>query len=86
MYARVTVNMGNEKHIVVPDISIVKQQGSGDRYVYVYADGKVEYVKVTLGRRLDASYEVLSGLQEGDKVAITSLTKLNNGTEVTVIE
>ena len=86
MYARVVVDLGSKKHIVVPDVSVVKQQGSGDRYVYVYRDGKVDYVKVTLGRRLETAYEVLSGLQEGDKVATTSLNKLNNGTEVTVVE
>ena len=35
-----------------PDQAIVKRAGSGDRYVYVYKDGKVSYNKVELGRRM----------------------------------
>ena len=40
-----------QEHVVVPDLAIVKRAGSGDRYVYVYKDGKVSYNKVELGRR-----------------------------------
>ena len=86
MYARVTVNMGSEEHVVVPDVSIVKQQGSGDRFVYVYKDGKVSYNKVVLGRRMGDRYELLSGVENGDYVAITSLSRLNNGMEVEVVK
>ena len=35
MFARVEVNFGSENHVVVPDLAIVKQAGSGDRYVFV---------------------------------------------------
>lgn len=86
MYARVIVNMGSQNHVVVPDVAVVKQQGSGDRYVYVYKDGKVSYNKVELGRRMGTSYELFSGVEDGDYVATTSLTKLNNGMEVEVSE
>ena len=36
MFARVEVNFGSENHVVVPDLAVVKQAGSGDRYVFVY--------------------------------------------------
>lgn len=84
MYARVIVDMGSQEHVVVPDVSIVKQQGSGDRYVYVYKDGKVSYNKVKIGRRLGDSYELISGVNDGDQVAITGLARLNNGMEVEI--
>lgn len=86
MYARATINLGKEEHVLVPDLSIVKQQGSGDRYVYVYKDNKVSYNKVVLGRRIDNTYELISGVQDGDFVATTSLTKLNNGMEVELVK
>jgi len=87
MYARTIFNLGNRNNVVVPDNAIVKQPGSGDRYVYLLqANNTVIYKKVVLGRRLDASYEVISGLKDGDKIAITSLTKLKNEISVTVIE
>jgi len=87
MYARAIFNLGNRNNVVVPDQAIVKQPGSGDRYVYVLQeDNTVSYEKVILGRRLDASYEVISGLKDGDKVAVTSLTKLKNEIAVIVVE
>lgn len=52
MFARATLNFGTADNVVVPDLAIVKQAGSGDRYVYVYKDGKVSYNKVELGRRV----------------------------------
>jgi len=87
MYTRVTFNLGNRNNVVVPDNAIVKQPGSGDRYVFLLNDDNtVSYVKVELGRRLDANYEVLSGLSDGDKVAVTSLARLKDGVSVQVVE
>jgi RND family efflux transporter MFP subunit len=86
MYARVIVNMGMEQHVVVPDVAIVKQQGSGDRYVFVYTDGKVSYDKVVLGRRMGDTYELISGVNDGALVVTTGLNKLNNGMEVELVK
>jgi len=87
MYARIALNLGNRNNVVVPDNAIVKQPGSGDRYVYVFnEDNTVSYVQVMLGRRVGANYEVLSGLNDGDKVAVTSLTKLYDGIEVEIVD
>ena len=84
MYAHVTMNYGTAQHVVIPDQCIIKQQGSGDRYVYVYQDGKVSYQKVTLGRRMGDRYEVTSGVENGAFVVTTGQTKLNNGMTVKV--
>lgn len=84
MFARVTFFYGTEKRIVVPDISIVKQQGSGDRYIYTVADGKVEFKKVELGRRMETEYEILDGLTSGDMVVTSAQNRLTNGMEVEV--
>ncbi len=86
MYAKVTLDLGSEKHVLVPDISIIKQQGSGDRFVYVYKDGHVSYNKVTLGRRIETNYELISGVSDSDYVAVTSLSKLNHGMKVETVK
>jgi RND family efflux transporter MFP subunit len=86
MFARVTVNYGDQQHVVVPDAAVVKQIGAGDRYVYVFKDGKVSYNKVEIGRHIDTTYEILSGVNEGDQVVIAGQTKLANGKEVEVIK
>lgn len=84
MFARATLNFGTKDNVVVPDLAIVKQAGSGDRYVYVYKDGKVSYNKVELGRRMGAEYELVSGVPDNSQVVIAGQTKLVNGMEVEV--
>jgi multidrug efflux pump subunit AcrA (membrane-fusion protein) len=86
MFARATVNFGNANHVLVPDMALVKQIGAGDRYVYVYKDGKVSYNKVELGKHLGDQYEILSGVNDGDEVVIAGQTRLANGREVEVIK
>lgn len=84
MFARVTMNFGAKEHVVAPDRSIVKQSGAGDRYIYVYKDGKVSYQKVELGRRMGDKYEIVSGVDDGDLVVVTGQSRLTNGMEVEV--
>jgi len=87
MYARAIFNLGNRNNVVVPDNAIVKQPGSGDRFVYVLnEDHTVSFQKIEMGRRLDNNYEIISGIKDGDKVAVTSLTKLKDGIGVEVVE
>lgn len=84
MFARVTLDFGTLNRVVVPDLSVVKQAGSGDRYIYVYKDGKVSYEKVELGRRMDTEYELISGIENNAQVVVAGQTRLSNGVEVTV--
>jgi len=84
MFARVTLNFGEKDRVVVPDQSIIKQVGSGDRYVYVYKDGKVSYNKVILGQRLGTEYELISGVENNSQVVIAGQNNLNNGAEVQI--
>lgn len=86
MFGRVELNLGVSRHVVVPDQSVVKQQGSGNHFVYVYKDGKVSYNQVTLGQRLDDGYEILSGVEPGSQVVISGMNRLANGMEVKVIK
>ena len=84
MFARVTISFGTQNHVVVPDLAVVKQSGAGDRYIYVYKNGKVFYEKVTLGRRMGNKYEIISGVNSGDQVVVSGQSRLNNGMEVEI--
>jgi RND family efflux transporter MFP subunit len=86
MFARVTMNFGTKNHVVVPDMAVVKRAGSGDRYVYVYNNGKVSYNKVELGRRMGTEYELISGVDNNSQVVIAGQTRLADGVEVEVIQ
>ena len=85
MFARVTIKFGVNNSVVIPDVAVVKQQGSGERFVYVLnEDGTVSYVKVVLGRRMGAEYEVLEGLKDGDKIVTGGQIRLKDGVKVSV--
>lgn len=85
MFARVQLNFGTANHIVVPDRAVVKQTGSGDRYVYTINNGIVSFNKVELGQRIDNTYEVISGVEDGADVVISGQTRLSNGCKAEVI-
>ena len=87
MFARVTVTFGVNNNVVIPDVAVVKQQGSGERFVYILnQDGTVNYQKVVLGRRMGAEYEVLEGIPSGAKVVTGGQIRLKDGVKVTVNE
>ena len=87
MFARAKVRFGVNNSVVIPDVAVVKQQGSGERFVYVLnEDGTVTYQKVVLGRRMGAEYEVLEGISDGAKVVTGGQIRLKDGIKVTVNE
>lgn len=86
MFARVVMNFGTEERVVVPDRAIVKQTGSGEKFVYIYKDGKVDFSRVEIGQRLGDTYELLSGVENGDEVVISGQSRLADGVEVNVIK
>ncbi|MBE6253002.1 MAG: efflux RND transporter periplasmic adaptor subunit [Bacteroidales bacterium] len=86
MYARVTVNFGTRRSVIVPDKALVKQEGTGTRFIYVLrADNTVSYLPVTVGRHIGQEYEVLSGLEEGARVVVKGQALLRDGVKVNVL-
>lgn len=86
MFGKAIVSFGSAYHVTVPDEAIVKQVGAGDRYVYVYKDGRVFYTKVVLGQHFDKNYEILEGLNSGDQIVIAGMSRLSNKKEVEVVK
>ncbi len=84
MFARVGFDMGTKHNVVVPDRAVVKQTGSGNKYVYTYSNGRVAYKKVELGQRLGDSYELLSGINDGDTVVIAGQSRLADNVPVQI--
>ncbi|MBO6029071.1 MAG: efflux RND transporter periplasmic adaptor subunit [Bacteroidales bacterium] len=86
MFARVTVNFGTNHRIVLPDRCIVKQEGTGQRFVYLLnPDDTVSYVPVTIGRHIGAEYEIVDGVAEGATVVSKGQATLKDGVKVVVL-
>lgn len=85
MYARVTVTFGVNRSVVVPDQAIVKQEGTGQRFIYIVnEDSTVSYVPVTLGRHIGREYEITEGIEPGQVVVSKGQVNLRDGIKVEV--
>ncbi len=86
MYARVSVNFGNLKRVVIPDQAVVRMEGTGQRFVYLLgADNTVSFTPVTLGRHLGNTYEITEGIPEGSQVVVKGQSALKDGVSVQVL-
>ena len=86
MYAKVNLVFGQNFSIAIPDVAVVKLQGSGQRNVFVVENGEAVEKPVVLGRHFDGKYEVLSGLEEGELVVVKGQSTLRSGVKVSVLE
>lgn len=84
MFARATLNYGTMRRVVVPDRAIVKQTGSGNKYIYIYnpSDSTVAYRRIEPGQRLGDTYEIISGVDDGAMVAVSGQARLADGARV----
>jgi len=71
--------------LVVPRAA-VSYDKRGQRYVYVYVDGKVYRRNITVGIASASNYEVLKGLHLGEQVALPTNVRLRNKMDVNVSE
>lgn len=82
MYARLGLDFGTRQALTISDKAIVRQAGSGIRYVYVLKEGKAVYREVELGELQDGRYEALRGIEPGEQLIISAPSRLKNGTAV----
>ncbi|PKP36419.1 MAG: efflux RND transporter periplasmic adaptor subunit, partial [Bacteroidetes bacterium HGW-Bacteroidetes-15] len=62
MFARVKFGFGEMDRVMVPDLAVQRQTGTNERYVFVVEDGIAIRKTVSIGRRINDSFEILSGL------------------------
>ena len=85
MFAKVEVKFGTNHSVVIPDIAVIKQSGSGERFVYLLnPDNTVSFQKVELGRRIGNELEILSGVPDGAQVVTEGQIRLKDGVKVVV--
>lgn len=84
MFSRTTLNFGSKEGIMVEDISVQKQAGTNEKYVYIVQDGKAVRRVVTTGVQIGSMINILTGVNDGDEVVLTGISNLKNGSEVEV--
>ncbi|MDR3227549.1 MAG: efflux RND transporter periplasmic adaptor subunit [Prevotellaceae bacterium] len=84
MFGRVILNFGQKQGVVIPDVAIQKQTGTNEKFAFVINNGVAERRVVALGRQNGDLIEILSGVNSGEEVAITSISRLDDGKAVRV--
>ncbi len=86
MFAKVSLNFGETKSIVVPSFAILKQQGTNQRYVYLNENGNAKKAVVKLGKRFNENIEIVDGLNVDDQLIVTGQANLMTGTPVKIVD
>ena len=84
MFLNVHLSRGTADVLVVPEESLVPEQG--DVFVYVVQDGKASKRKIQTGQRAVGTVQVTDGLQAGEIVVTEGTQKLRDGASVSVTE
>lgn len=88
MFSRVNLNMGETQALVVPAITVLKEDGTNTRYIYIIdKEGKAKRTIVEIVNRYDDRIEIYSPeVKEGDLIVTAGQEKLEDGAEVNIIK
>jgi membrane fusion protein (multidrug efflux system) len=85
MFVRVAMNLGEVETFVVPANTILVQEGTNIRYVFVYEGGIARRIEVVPGKRYDDKIEILSGdLKEKDQLITQGQSRLVDGDKIEI--
>lgn len=87
MFARVSMNLGEVESFVVPASTVLIQEGTNTRFVFVNRDNIAERIEILPGKRFDDMLEVISQeLKEGDQLIIEGQARLIDGDRIETIK
>ena len=87
MFVRVKMDLGEVDSFVVPASTILVQEGTNTRYVFIADNNIAKRIEVTIGQRFDDKIEVLSDeIKTGDKLINEGQAKLINGDIIEIAE
>ncbi len=73
-----------KKMILVPESNLIRK--GSKTFLRKFADGKVAFVEVTTGERVEDQIEILTGLNEGEEFISKTAKHIKDGDEVMKVE
>ncbi len=73
-----------KKMILVPESNLIRK--GSKTFLRKFADGKVAFVEVTTGERVEDQIEILTGLKEGEEFISKTAKHIKDGDEVMKVE
>lgn len=87
MFVRVSMDLGQVETFVVPAYTVMVQEGTNTRFVFIEKDNIAVRVEVTVGKRFDDQLEIISsGIKEGDMLVTEGQAKLINGDKLEIVK
>ncbi len=87
MFGNVTLSMGHANAVVVPYQSVLKLQGSSQRYVFINRDGVADRYDVKLGQRFDDQVEIIcDSISTGDQLVVAGQARLVDGDKLNIVK
>ena len=80
MFVRVSMDLGEVETFVVPANTVMVQEGTNTRYVFINKNNLAERIEVQLGKRFDDKLEIISeNIKENDMLVTEGQARLING-------
>ena len=87
MFARVSMDLGEVETFVVPANTVLMQEGTNIRYIFVADNGIARRVETDLGKRFDSNLEIVtSSLKEGDLIVTEGQARLINNDRIEIVK
>lgn len=87
MYVSSQLALGTEEVLLAPYQSVLKLQGSNDRYVFVNNGGVAKRVAVKMGQRSDDRVEIISDeIKTGDELVVVGQGRLVDGMKLDIVK
>lgn len=83
LFARVSFAAGERAGITIPQ-SAVRTHGQLDAVFVVTGDNEARFRLVTLGKKEGDQVEVLSGLQPGERIVTSNVSRLSDGAKLSI--
>ena len=85
MFVRSGINYGTAETFLVPSVAVLKQTGTNERYVFINSENKAIRKIVKTGKIIDDNVEITEGLTTGDELIITGQNKLEDQTDIKIV-
>jgi membrane fusion protein, multidrug efflux system len=87
MFVRVAMDLGEVETFVVPANTVLVQEGTNIRFLFLMKNNVAERIEVLLGKRFDDKVEVISELiKEGDMLITEGQARLINGDKTELVK
>jgi RND family efflux transporter MFP subunit len=86
MFVRVSMDLGEVETFVVPAATVLLQEGTNIRYVFIEDQGLAKRVEVIIGKRFDDQLEIISdNLREGDRLVTEGQARLLTDDRINIV-